>query len=162
MAMIPQVLTNTNLFIDGISFQGDVPSLTLAQGHREDRRVPAAGAWMAPSTWTWGWSAWSRRSPPTGCGAEALNFFGLADGTAFRGVFRGAFKAQKGKVTAVTATIRGTLKEVDPGDWKAGDKAEFKYSVGVTYYKLEVDGRVVFEIDPLAPLRGYQRCRPTG
>ncbi|HFX0607365.1 TPA: phage major tail tube protein, partial [Pseudomonas aeruginosa] len=30
---------------------------------------------------------------------------------------------------------------------------EFKYSVGVTYYKLEVDGRVVFEIDPLAPLR---------
>ncbi|WP_243260345.1 phage major tail tube protein, partial [Pseudomonas aeruginosa] len=27
--MIPQTLTNTNLFIDGVSFAGDVPSLTL-------------------------------------------------------------------------------------------------------------------------------------
>ena len=27
--MIPQILTNTNLFVDGVSFAGDVPSLTL-------------------------------------------------------------------------------------------------------------------------------------
>ena len=27
--MIPEVLYNTNLFVDGISLQGDVPSLTL-------------------------------------------------------------------------------------------------------------------------------------
>ncbi|MDU7558410.1 MAG: phage major tail tube protein, partial [Pseudomonas sp.] len=38
--MIPQVLSNTNLFVDGISFSGDVPSLTLpkmtlkTEGHR--------------------------------------------------------------------------------------------------------------------------------
>ena len=29
MAFIPQILANTNLFVDGKSFQGDVPSLTL-------------------------------------------------------------------------------------------------------------------------------------
>ena len=28
MAMIPETLANMNLFADGISFQGDVPSLT--------------------------------------------------------------------------------------------------------------------------------------
>ena len=27
--MIPQVLFNTNLFVDGINFKGDVPSLSL-------------------------------------------------------------------------------------------------------------------------------------
>ncbi len=27
--MIPEVLVNTNLFVDGISFSGDVPSMTL-------------------------------------------------------------------------------------------------------------------------------------
>ena len=27
--MIPQTLFNTNLFVDGINFAGDVPSLTL-------------------------------------------------------------------------------------------------------------------------------------
>lgn len=29
MAMIPQTLANLNLFVDGVSFQGDVTSLTL-------------------------------------------------------------------------------------------------------------------------------------
>nr|BFE89957.1 hypothetical protein GCM10020185_04930 [Pseudomonas brassicacearum subsp. brassicacearum] len=29
MAMIPETLANLNLFADGVSFQGDVPSLTL-------------------------------------------------------------------------------------------------------------------------------------
>ncbi|WP_183142474.1 phage major tail tube protein, partial [Pseudomonas coronafaciens] len=27
--MIPETLSNLNLFVDGVSFQGDVPSLTL-------------------------------------------------------------------------------------------------------------------------------------
>ncbi|EPO8124337.1 phage major tail tube protein [Pseudomonas aeruginosa] len=152
MAMIPQVLTNTNLFIDGISFQGDVPSLTLPKVTVKTDDY-SAGGMDGSIDMDMGLERMESSFTTNGVRREALNFFGLADGTAFRGVFRGAFKAQKGKVTAVTATIRGTLKEVDPGDWKAGDKAEFKYSVGVTYYKLEVDGRVVFEIDPLAPLR---------
>ncbi|MNJ22116.1 Phage tail tube protein FII [compost metagenome] len=39
------------------------------------------------------------------------------------------------------------------GDWKPGDKAEIKHNVAVTYYKLEVDGRLVYEIDPLGMKR---------
>jgi P2 family phage contractile tail tube protein len=50
-------------------------------------------------------------------------------------------------------TLRGALKEVDMGDWKSGDKAEIKHSVAVTYYKLEVDGRLVYEIDALGMKR---------
>lgn len=38
-------------------------------------------------------------------------------------------------------------------DWKAGEKAEFKYAVAVSYYKLEVDGREVYEIDPVNGVR---------
>ena len=32
-------------------------------------------------------------------------------------------------------------------------KAEFKYAVAVSYYKLEVDGREVYEIDPVNGVR---------
>lgn len=39
------------------------------------------------------------------------------------------------------------------GDWKPGDKAEIKHSIGLTYYKLEVDGRTVYEIDPIGMRR---------
>jgi P2 family phage contractile tail tube protein len=45
-------------------------------------------------------------------------------------------------------TQRGTLKELDMGDWKAGDKAEIKHAIAVTYYKLEVAGELIYEIDP--------------
>ena len=43
--------------------------------------------------------------------------------------------------------MRGGLKEVDMGDWKAGEKAESKHSMALTYYKLEVGGRLIYEID---------------
>jgi P2 family phage contractile tail tube protein len=35
------------------------------------------------------------------------------------------------------------------GDWKPGDKAEIKHAIKAVYYKLEIDGRVMYEIDPL-------------
>jgi P2 family phage contractile tail tube protein len=56
-------------------------------------------------------------------------------------------------VTAVVATLRGRLKEVDLGDWKAGDAAEIKHAVSVTYYKLEIDGRLMYEIDMVAGIQ---------
>ena len=80
---------------------------------------------------------------------ESLKFFGLADQTACNAVFRAAYKGLKGAVKAVTVTLRGAVKEVDMGDWKPGDKAEIKHAMSVTYYKLEIDGRVMYEIDPL-------------
>jgi P2 family phage contractile tail tube protein len=46
-------------------------------------------------------------------------------------------------------TLRGGIKEVDMGDWKPGDKAEIKHAIKAVYYKLEIDGRVMYEIDPL-------------
>ena len=33
------------------------------------------------------------------------------------------------------------------GDWKPGDKAEIKHAMAVHYYKLEIDCRVMYEID---------------
>jgi P2 family phage contractile tail tube protein len=81
---------------------------------------------------------------------EALKFFGLADQTAANLVFRGAFADLKGRVTPVIVTMRGGVKEVDMGDWKPSTVGEIKHGVKITYYKLEIDGRVMFEVDPLA------------
>jgi len=62
-------------------------------------------------------------------------------------VFRASFKGLKGQVKAVVVTLRGGLKEVDMGDWKPADKAEIKHAMKLVYYKLEIDGRVMYEID---------------
>lgn len=152
MAMIPETLANMNLFVDGISFQGDVPSLTLPKLtlKTEEHRV---GGMDVPVELDMGMEKQEAGFTTTGVRRESLKMFGLADGSGFNGVFRGAFKGLKGKVTPVIVTLRGLLKEVDMGDWKSGDKAEAKHNVALTYYKLEVDGRLIYEIDALGMKR---------
>jgi len=144
--MIPQLLSNTNLFVDGVSFSGDVPSLTLpkltvkTEGHR-------GGGMAGEIEMDMGLEKMEASFTTTGVRRESLKFFGLSDQTACNAVFRGSFKAQKNETIAVIATLRGMLKEVDMGDWKPGDKAEIKHALAVHYYKLEVGGSVMYEID---------------
>ncbi|RAM67821.1 hypothetical protein GT37_19895 [Pseudomonas putida] len=152
MAMIPETLANLNLFVDGISFQGDVPSLTLPKLTLKMEEHRPGGMDM-PIEMDQGMEKMEAGFTTTGVRRESLKFFGLADGTAFNGVFRGAFKGLKGKINKVVVTLRGSLKEVDMGDWKAGDKAEIKHNASLTYYKLEVDDRTVYEIDALGMRR---------
>jgi P2 family phage contractile tail tube protein len=152
MAMIPQMLTNLNLFVDGVSFNGDVASLTLPKFtlKTEEHR---AGGMDAPVEMDMGMEKGEASFVTVGVRRESLKYFGLADGTAFNGTFRGAFKGLRNTVVPVVITLRGMLKEVDMGDWKPGDKAEIKHAVALTYWKVEVDGRVMYEIDPLAMVR---------
>lgn len=150
--MIPQVLYNTNLFVDGINFSGDVPSLSLPKLTVKTDEFRGGGM-AGPIEMDMGLEKMEATFTTNGVRREAMKFFGLADQTAFNGVYRGSFKGQKGQTTAVVATLRGMLKELDPGDWKAGDKAEFKYSIAVSYYKLEIAGRLIYEIDMVAAIR---------
>ncbi len=152
MAMIPQTLFNTNLFVDGISFAGDVPSLSLPKLtlKTDDYR---AGGMDAAIEMDQGMEKLEASFSTKGVRREAMSKFGLADQSAFNSVFRGSFKGQKGATTGVIATLRGMLKEVDTGDWKPGEAAEMKFAIALSYYKLEVGGRALYEIDPINCVR---------
>lgn len=145
--MIPQTLVNMNLFVDGKGYAGLATELTLPKLKRktEDFR---AGGMDGPVKMGMGMEALEAGFTLAGVSKDVLVFFGVADESAFNGNFRGAFKDQKGAVVAVVATFRGLLVEVDPGSWKAGDKAETKFNAALSYYKLELDGEVIFELDP--------------
>ena len=144
--MIPEMLTNCVMFVDGVSFSGDVPSMTLPKLSIKSEEYRGGGM-SGPVDLPTGLEKLEAAFTTNGVRKEALKFFGLADQTACNLVFRGTFRGQKGTVKAVTVTLRGSLKEVDMGEWKPGDKSEIKHAVGVTYYKLEIDGRVMYEID---------------
>lgn len=150
--MVPQTLYNMNAHIDGVSFAGDITSVTLPKMtlKTEEHR---AGGMDAPVEMDQGMEKLEASFAGKGVRPEAMKFYGLADQTAFNAVFRGSFKGQRGATTAVVATLRGMLKEIDPGDWKAGEAGEFKYAVAVSYYKLEVAGRLMYEIDPVNCVR---------
>ena len=144
--MIPQVLYDTNLFMGGISFSGDVPSVTLPKITVKTDSFRGGGM-GGEIEMDMGLEKLEASFVTTGVRREAMKYYGLADQTACNAVFRGAFKGLAGKVTPVIATLRGLLKELDMGDWKPGDKAENKYAIALQYYKLEIDNRVMYEID---------------
>lgn len=152
MAMVPQTLYLMNMFIDGINFSGDVPTLSLPKLKikTDEYRV---GGMDAPIDMDQGMEKMEASFTTRGVRREALQYFGLADQTAFNAVFRGSYKAQKGSTVEVVATLRGMLSEVDPGDWKPGDSSEFKYAISVSYYKLEIARRLMYEIDPVGCVR---------
>ena len=137
-----------NLFVDGVSFSGDVPTLSLPKLTQKVEDYQGGGM-FAPIEFAVGMEKLESAFTTNGVRREALKYFGLADQTACNLVFRGAFKGLRGVVTPVIVTMRGGIKEVDMGDWKPADKAEIKHAVKLVYYKLEIDRRVMYEIDPL-------------
>lgn len=146
--MIPQTLTNMNLFVDGRSFNGRVTELTLPKLRRKTDEHQGGGM-DAPIKMSMGLEMLDGSFKVTGVDRELLGFFGIADDTAFNAVFRGAYKTQKGEVTSAVVTLRGMLEEVDMGNWKGGEKAETTFAIAPSYYKFELDGQVVYEIDPV-------------
>ena len=152
MAMIPETLANLNLFVDGVSFQGNVTSLTLPKLTLKVQEHRPGGMDTAIEI-DQGLEKLSADFATSGVRPESLKFFGLADSTAFNGTFRGAYKGLKGQITPVIVTLRGALKEVDMGEWKTASESSVKHSVALTYYKLEIDGRLMYEIDPIGMKR---------
>lgn len=150
--MIPQMLTNFALFLAGKGYAGKVSKVTLPKLKRKTE-AHRGGGMDAEIDMPMGLEKLETSFSLVGVDRESLAFFGIASAGAFNGTFRGAFTDRKGGVVAAVATYRGLLTEVDMGDWEAGKKGETKYSATLDYYKLEVDGRVVFEIDPLANIR---------
>ncbi|KDD65581.1 hypothetical protein V466_28085 [Pseudomonas mandelii PD30] len=146
--MIPQVLSNMNAFVDGVSFAGDVPTLSLPKLTQKTDDYQGGGM-SAPIEMAIGLEKLEAAFTTNGVRRESLKYFGLADQTGCTIVFRGAFRGLRGEVTPVAVTLRGGIKEVDMGDWKPGDKAEIKHAIKAVYYKLEIDGRVMYEIDPI-------------
>jgi P2 family phage contractile tail tube protein len=150
--VIPETLYNFNAYVDGRGFAGRVTQCTLPKLKlkTDDHR---AGGMDAPVKVDLGMEGLEAGFQMSTMERDALKFFGLADATAFNGVFRGAFRDTKGATKAVAATFRGMLSEVDPGDWKPGEKVDAKFTVSLTYYKLEIDGATVYEIDVLGMVR---------
>ncbi len=152
MAMVPQTLYLMNMFVDGINFAGDIPVLSLPKLKIKTDEYRAGGMDMGIDM-DQGMEKMEASFSAKGVRREAMKYFGLADQTAFNAVFRGSYKGQRGATTSVVATLRGMLSELDPGEWKSGESGESKYSISVSYYKLEVGGRLMYEIDPVGCVR---------
>lgn len=150
--MIPRTLKHFNVFVDGTSYvgrvtEGSLPKLALKT---EEYR---AGGMDAPVELDMGMDKMECSFALAEYSADVLALFGVASLAPVSLVFRGGMTDESGEVVAVAATIKGKMREMDPGSWKAGDKSEMKCTVACVYCKLDVGGRVVHEIDVVGMTR---------
>jgi P2 family phage contractile tail tube protein len=82
-----------------------------------------------------------------GVDPQVLQLFGLHPGRESPFMITGALVDEDGAEHSAVMTIRGFIKQADGGTWKGGDMAENDFAVSVNYYKLEIGGVELIEMD---------------
>lgn len=147
---LPSKLKNFNLFNNGNNYLGKVSEITLPKLTRKVEEWRAGGmdtgveidmgGELLIIEWTAG-----------GLMQDALSQFGAVTADANPLRFAGAYQRDDdGGVDAVEVIVRGRHKEIDMGTAKPGDTTAHKFTTTCSYYRLDINGTTVIEIDALA------------
>jgi P2 family phage contractile tail tube protein len=149
--MLPQILKNFNLYVDGRGYAGRVEELTLPKLTIKTEEFQGAGM-SAPVEIDMGMEKLEMEFTLAEYDPELLKNFGLTNGSEVAFTVRGAVQSS-GAPEAVVINARGFIKELDFDTWKPAEKATLKCSVACVYYKLSMKGVELIEIDPINMIR---------
>ncbi len=150
--MIPRVLKNFNLFVDGRGYAGVVEQLTLPKltTQMEEYR---GGGMDAPVEIDLGQEKLEASFQLFEYDPNVMRLWGLADGAATQVTVRGGMRRDGEAAVAMVCNMRGVIKELDEGDWVAGDKTALSFMMALRYIKITVDGQEVAEVDVVNMVR---------
>ena len=169
--MLPKVLKNFNLFIDGRGYAGLVEEVTLPKlvTKTEEYRM---GGLVAPIQVDMGIEKLECEFTLSEYDAYVIKRFGINDTSsqpiASRGgvndsrnsktipfTLRGGLSDEtNNRVAPVVISLEGHIIELDLGQWKAGDKVSLKIRLALQYYRLQIDNENLIEIDIANGIRG--------
>ncbi len=151
MAQIPRVLKNFSLFVDGRGLAGTVQTLTLPTLTTKMEEFRGGGM-DAPVELDMGMEKLEGTFELAEYNPDIIALFGLASAET-RLTARGAMRRDGENAVAAVVNMTGSIKELDPGDWTAGDMATGTFGYSLRYFKLTVDGRDLVEIDKVNMIR---------
>jgi len=143
--MLPKILKNFSAFVDGRGYAGRVDEITLPKLtiKMEEYR---AGGMDVPIDIDLGMEKLEADITFSEYDPELFRLFGIMDNSTVNFTLRGGLQGT-GDAQPVVVNLRGKIKELDSGSWKAGDKATLKCMISIFYYKLTIDRRELIEID---------------
>lgn len=135
-----------NLFIDGKGYAARVTELELPKLKikTEDHQP---GGYDAPVKIDLGMEAIEAIFTIGDFDADALKYMGVGHNNPVACTIRGSLAHGNGEDTPLVAQLQGMWSEVEPPKFKRGEKFEQKITVACKYYKLELGGKVIHEID---------------
>jgi uncharacterized protein len=146
---LPSVIRNFNGFVDGVSYfglllEGKLPQVKIqTEAHRGAGMDGPVGIDMGTEAMT---------SEMTFAEWSPALFKQM--GRQARFVFRpAASSAETGETRTIIATVGGLVTTPETGDLKPGANAQLKLMMDVRYYRLEIDGEEICEIDLVNGIR---------
>lgn len=144
---LPKKLKDLNLFGNGDNWQGLVDTLTLPTLARKMEEWRGGGM-DAPVDIDLGMEKLTFEWTIGGLVPAIFDNFGTnrldADLLRFEGFYE---RDDVGQTSAVTVVVRGRHQQIAMGDAKTGDNTAHQITTTCSYYKLEIDGATVIEID---------------
>ena len=149
--MIPKILKNFNVYVDGRGYAGRVEEISLPKLTIKTEEFLGAGM-SAPIEIDMGMEKLEMEMTFAEYDSELFKLFGLTNGSETAFTIRGAIQGA-GNSESVVINVRGFFKELDCDTWKPAEKATLKCSISCTYYKLSIGGIELVEIDPINMVR---------
>ena len=149
--MLPKILKNFNVYVDGRGYAGRVDEITLPKLTVKTEEYQGAGM-SSPVEIDMGLEKLEMDLTFSEYDRDLFKLFGLTNGSEFALTIRGALQGT-GDTSPVVINVRGYFKEMDFDSWKPAEKATLKCSVACNYYKLTIDGVELIEIDPVNMIR---------
>jgi P2 family phage contractile tail tube protein len=140
------ILRNCTLWADRTSKLGQIGDITVPVPTTKVEEIRNAGM-IKPREVNLGMEKLEFGFKMPGVDPQILKLYGLAPGVETPFMVTGALVDEDGTVHSGVLTIRGFLKTANGGTWKPGEVSENDNQVAVHYYKLEIDGDEILEVD---------------
>ena len=145
--MIQNKLTNMSLFVDGRGYLGMAEEVTPPKIAMQTDDYMAGGM-PGPIKVSKGViDALEAEFTLKGYSSDILKLFNVEPCRYVPFVFRGALSDCEAGTRAIVLSMRGQIQEIDMGNWKPADEATLKIKMNVAYYRQEIAGETIMEID---------------
>lgn len=151
--MTPRVLKNMNCFVNGRGMAGVAKELTLPEIALKMEGFRAGGMDVETEL-DMGMDALNAKYTFADPDPAVLKLVGISTGNPVRIIARGSFvRDADGSRVAVVAEMGGRFKKLSMGQWEAGKASDFEYEQTCDYFRLNVAGEDVIEVDVLNMIR---------
>ena len=143
--MIPKILKNFNLFIDGRGYVGKCEEVNPPKLSIKSEEYKAGGM-DAPISIDMGMEKLEASFTLSEYDKDILKQFGLISGNGVQVTLRGALQ-DDATTSPIIIKLRGMYSEMDMGKFSVGEKGTLSCTVACRYYSLEIDGEQLIEVD---------------
>ena len=147
--MIADILFDLNLYIDGLGYAGKIKDLKLPAIKNKMMGYQAGGMAAEIDVPMGRIEKMEAEATILSFSEDILKLYRILPGQQFSFTARGVKSSDDGTQKPVLVAMQGLLTEIDMDTWKPGEEMPLKIKMTLRYYRLENDGKIIYEIDPI-------------